>query len=141
MKPFISIVSPVFCKLMSVVIDVSAITLWPFVISRYEMSEATEQHEGIHAVQQLEMAVLFTTITAVLTVMTGWWPLLLWPWIPYIGPYYLMYGGFWLWGMAAYGDKDLAYYQIPFEQEAYAHQKTFGYFEHRRLFSWIRFRV
>jgi hypothetical protein len=44
MKPIV-IISPKFTKLMSIVIDVYAITIFPFIISREKMSERVLNHE------------------------------------------------------------------------------------------------
>ena len=57
MKPIL-VVSPAFTKLMSIVIDVYAITIFPFIISKEKMSEITLNHETIHIEQQKELLVL-----------------------------------------------------------------------------------
>ena len=113
MKP-ITIVSPWFTKLMSIVIDVYAITLFPFIISREEMSEDTLRHETIHIAQQKELLVLF---------------------------FYLLYGWDYLRGIIKYKDKELAYRRIRFEQEAYAQDANKNYLENRKLYSWRKYKV
>ncbi len=55
MKPII-VVSPTFTKLMSIVIDVYAIPIFPFIISKEKMSEITLNHETIHIEQLKEYA-------------------------------------------------------------------------------------
>ena len=90
MKPVV-IIAPRFVKALSVIIDIFAITLWPFIISREEMSEDVLTHEIIHIAQQKELLVLF---------------------------FYLLYGWDYLIGVVKYRDKEKAYYQIRFEQEA-----------------------
>jgi len=56
-------------KLASIVIDVYAITLWPFVFIRDHGDEVTINHEKIHLRQQVELLIL---------------------------GFYLLYGFFWL---------------------------------------------
>ena len=55
----IVIVSAKFTKLMSIFIDVYAITLFPFIISKEKMDETTLNHEKIHIEQQKELLVVF----------------------------------------------------------------------------------
>ena len=55
----ITIVSPKFTKLMSIFIDVYAITIFPFIISKEKMDKVTLNHEKIHIQQQKEMLVIF----------------------------------------------------------------------------------
>jgi len=113
MKPII-IVSPRFTKLMSVVIDVYAITIFPFIISKEKMNEATLNHETIHIQQQKELLVL------------GFYPLYFF--------YYLL-------GYIKYKDKQQAYYGIPFEQEAYENDQDLNYLKDRKAYSWRKFKV
>ena len=138
MKPYILVVSPRFCELMSVVIEVGGITIWPFVVSRVEMDEVRERHEAIHALQQLEVAVLSTVLLAAQVPFTGWWWLLLWPWVPYLGPYFIMYGASWFIGMAKHRNGLEAYLDIIFEHEAYDNEDDETYLDTRAWFAWIR---
>ena len=114
MKIPIVIISPKFTKAVSWVVDVAAITLFPFVISREEMSEETLRHETIHIAQQKELLVLF---------------------------FYLLYGWDYLRGIIKYKDKKLAYRRIGFEQEAYAQDANKNYLENRKLYSWHKYKV
>ena len=84
MKP-ITIIAPKLLKVMSIVIDIAAITLWPFIISREEMSEDVLRHETIHLAQQKELLVIF---------------------------FYLLYGWDYLRGLIKYKDKEQAYFRI-----------------------------
>lgn len=113
MKPII-VVSPRFTKLMSVVIDVYAITIFPFIISKEKMNETTLNHETIHIEQQKELLVL------------GFYPLYFF--------YYLL-------GYIRYKDKQQAYYRIPFEQEAYENDQDLDYLKDRKAYSWRKFKV
>jgi cytochrome bd-type quinol oxidase subunit 2 len=66
---------------MSVVIDVYAITIFPFIISREWMNEATLNHETIHIYQQRELLVI---------------------------PFYILYFYYYLVGIIKYKDKQQA---------------------------------
>ena len=114
MKIPIVVISPRFTKAISWVIDVGAITLYPFIISRQEMSETTLRHETIHIAQQKELLVIF---------------------------FYLLYGWDFLYGLIKYKDKELAYRKIRFEQEAYAQEANKGYLENRKSYSWRQYRI
>ena len=113
MKPIV-IVSPWFTKLMSVVIDVYAITIFPFIVSKEKMDEATLNHETIHIHQQKELLVI---------------------------PFYLLYGLYYLIGIIKYKNKQQAYYMIPFEQEAYDNDHNLDYLETRKWYAWRRYKV
>ena len=113
MKP-ITIVSPWFTKLMSVVIDVYAITLFPFIISKEKMDPDTLNHETIHIHQQMELLVI---------------------------GFYVLYAYYYLVGLAKYKDKQKAYYMIPFEQEAYEYDNQLDYLETRKPYSWTKYKV
>jgi len=113
MKPIV-IIAPRFLKALSIVIDIVAITLWPFIISREEMSEDVLNHESIHIAQQKELFVVF---------------------------FYLLYGWDYLRGYMKFQDKELAYRRIRFEQEAYAQMFNENYLESRKPYSWRKYRV
>ena len=103
------IVSPRFCKLMSVFIDVYAITLYPFIISKEPLPITTYNHEKIHLAQQRELWVV------------GFYFLYVWYWLK--NRFKGMNGGD-------------AYYAIPFEKEAYTHQEDLSYLKERQPHSW-----
>lgn len=113
MKPIV-IISPWFTKLMSVVIDVYAITIFPFIVSKEKMDETTLNHETIHIHQQKELLVI---------------------------PFYLLYGLYYLIGIIKYKNKQQAYYMIPFEQEAYDNDHNLDYLETRKWYAWRRYKV
>lgn len=113
MKP-ITIISPTFTRLMSIVIDVYAITIFPFIISKEQMSETVLNHETIHIHQQKELLVI---------------------------GFYLLYLFYYLIGYVKYKDKQMAYYMIPFEQEAYENDQNLDYLKDRRPYSWRKYKV
>ena len=95
MKPII-IENSRIPKLLSIFIDIWAITLYPFIICKGEMDEMTLNHEKIHLAQQREF------------LLVG---------------FYFLYAFYWLRArlflrMASHE----AYMEIPFEVEAYAQQ-------------------
>jgi hypothetical protein len=93
-------------------IDIGAITLGPIVISRDEMSETTKRHETIHFQQFLELA--------------------------FVG-FPIFYYGFWLLNLLKGDDSESAYYNIPFEKEAYYNDADQNYLQKRKRFSWIHY--
>ena len=113
MKPIL-IISPWFTKLVSIVIDVYAITIFPFIISKEEMDVGTLNHETIHIHQQRELLVI---------------------------PFYLLYAYFYLVGLIKFKDKQRAYFMIPFEQEAYSNAQNLDYLKTRKWFAWRRYKV
>jgi len=113
MSPIV-IVSPKFTKAVSWVVDVTAITLFPFIISHDEMSDDVLRHETIHILQQKELFVVF---------------------------FYMLYGWDYLKGLFKFRDKKMAYYRIRFEQEAYAHMFNENYLDNRKPYNWRRYKV
>ena len=93
-------------------IDIGAITLGPIVISRGEMSEITKRHETIHFQQFLELA--------------------------FVG-FIILYFGYWLWNLIRGDSGESAYYNIPFEKEAYYNDEDENYLQNRKRFSWIHY--
>ena len=94
-------------------ITIGAISLGLFVFSRKTISGTTRQHETIHYLQWRELGFI------------------LFP---------LLYGGYWLRNRIKGMDGSKAYYEIPFEREAYTHQETGDYLSTRRFWAWLKFR-
>ena len=109
----IVIVSPVFTKLVSIFIDVYAITLFPFIISKEEMDENTLNHEKIHIAQQKELFVIF---------------------------FYLLYAYYFIENYYFFRDTHTSYMMIPFEREAYEYDSDLEYLSKRKRFKWLDFR-
>lgn len=106
------VIAPKFCKAISVFIDVGAITLYPFIISRNKMSKTTLNHERIHLVQQRELWLL---------------------------GFYVLYVLYWLRGKVSGMTSRAAYMNIPFEKEAYEMEEDPTYITCREPFSWKHF--
>lgn len=100
-------------KLLSVFINIGAITLWPFVIARNKLNPTLLNHESIHIRQQQELLVV---------------------------GFYFLYVYYWLKGMLAYKDSYIAYHSIPFEQEAYEWEHDMDYLKSRKRFAWWKYR-
>ena len=109
----IVIVSPVFTKLVSIFIDVYAIALFPFIVSKERMDEVTLNHEKIHIEQQKELLVIF---------------------------FYLLYVYYFIENYYFFRDTHTAYMMIPFEREAYEYDSDLSYLSKRKRFRWLHFR-
>jgi hypothetical protein len=108
MKPIV-IVSPRICKALSIFIEVGAITLYPFIISRNPMSDITLNHEKIHLEQQREGFIL---------------------------GFYALYIFYWGMGIAKGLSSSEAYFKIPYEQEAYDNHDNPDYLKSRKRKAW-----
>ena len=110
----IIITSKFLTKLFSIVVSVYAITLFPFIILSEEVDEYTMNHEMIHFEQQKEL---------------------------YVVGFYFLYVYDYAKGMLKYKNKEFAYHQIRFEQEAYFYQNDLGYITKRNKHCWKEFEV
>jgi len=93
-------------------IDIWAISFGLWVWCRGIMSDTTKRHETIHFQQQLEL------------LFVGQW---------------ILYGVFWLVGLIRYRDAKKAYYENPFEREAYRHDSDPEYLHERSRFKWVEY--
>lgn len=100
--------------LLSWVIKVYAITLFPFVFIRDQGDDVTITHETIHHQQYLETLIICFPI---------------------------IYVTEWLVGLIKYRDAEKAYRQIRFEQEAYNNDLDGGYLEKRKPFAWLKYKI
>ena len=102
-------------QMLSWVISIRAITLYPFIIFRDEPDEHTVNHERIHIQQQKELFVL---------------------------PFYILYVWYWLVNRVKYQDLGPdAYYNLPFEREAYQNDDNFSYLESRPKHAWRNYHL
>jgi len=99
-------------KLLSWVINIRAITLFPFIFISDNGDDTLIRHESIHIQQQLELGII------------GFYFVYL---IDYAFKYF------------KYGNGPRAYYNIVFEREAYNNQHESGYLLRRRR--WECFRI
>lgn len=104
------IVSPRICRLLSVVVDVEAITLWPFIFFRVAPNAVTRNHERIHLRQQLELLIL---------------------------GFYIVYVGEWAYKSLRTKSGVTAYTNSIFEREAYAHETDLNYLATRKPYAWV----
>ena len=115
MKTPIIIRSDIICKALSVFISVGAITLFPFIIVRKDYdNEVTLTHESIHIKQQQE---------------------------GFIFGFYALYIFYWIRGIAKGLSSSDAYFEIPYEKEAYANQYNPEYLLTRKKNAWKDYRV
>ena len=95
-------------------IEIGALSFFIFVFCRNKITKRLKTHETIHFQQQLEMLFVFQ---------------------------WLLYGLFWLIGLVKYKNGKKAYYQNPFEQEAYDNEYDQNYLQKRKRFSWWKYKV
>tara|TARA_R110000824_G_scaffold38617_1_gene117857 strand:- start:6492 stop:6932 length:441 start_codon:yes stop_codon:yes gene_type:complete len=107
-------------------LNIGAITLFPFVISRGKMDETTKRHETIHFQQALETLVVL---------------------------FYVFYLFNWLWGLIKYrkdwkdqkntrgglyaSAANKAYHRLKAEQEAYNNETDVDYLQDRKRWRWM----
>jgi hypothetical protein len=98
---------------LSFFISAYAVTLWPFIFILDEGDNQTIIHEKIHLRQQVELGII---------------------------GFYLLYAGFWLYHFAKTRDSYIAYYEIPFEKEAFACQSMGEkYLKKRFFYAWLNY--
>ena len=90
-------------------LGVRGIALFPYIFIKDEGDDVIVNHESIHIEQQKELWVI---------------------------PFYLLYVLFWLRGLRRLGDSRMAYYDIPFEKEAYANDDNLEYLKTRPKNAW-----
>ena len=96
---------------------INGITLFPFIFIRdksLKNNKVLMNHEKIHIYQQLELLIIF---------------FYLW----YVVEYYYWY--------IKLKDKNLAYRNICFEREAYAQEQDLNYLEHRKIWSFWKYKM
>ena len=96
-------------RYLSIFINIGAITLWPFIISRNKLNKQVLNHEMIHIKQQQELFII---------------------------GFYILYVYYWIKGLMYYHDAQQAYYSIPFEMEAYINEENLEYLQKRRFMAW-----
>ena len=94
-------------------IEIGAITLGFIVFSRNEMNVATKRHETIHFQQFLELF--------------------------FIG-FVVLYFYYWLKNLAFGMGRELSYFAIPFEREAYENDWNEDYLRDRKWYTWWKYR-
>ena len=92
-------------------IEIWAISLFIFVWCRGEASDITRRHETIHFQQQIELLFIFQ---------------------------WILYGIFYLIGLARFRSGEKAYRNNPFELEAYQNDRDQDYLNNRKRYSWVK---
>ena len=93
-------------------IKIHAFSAFIWIVCRTQFSTRVRNHETIHYRQQAEC------------LFVGQW---------------ILYGLFWLIGLCVYRSGRAAYYNNPFEREAYANDVDPHYLESRKLYSWAKY--
>ena len=102
-------------SILSIFINIRAITLFPFIFIKDDGDDdVLINHENIHIRQQKELFVLF---------------------------FYFIYLFDWIWATLKYRDPKLSYYAIRFEQEANDRQNDLDYLNQRKPHSWLNYKV
>ena len=89
-----------------------AINLFGVLFSKYQLNSFDINHERIHTFQQKELLYIF---------------------------FYIWYAIEWLVRLIQYKNTTKAYYNISFEQEAYANEKDLAYLYHRKRYSFLKY--
>jgi len=93
-------------------IEVNAFSFGPFVFARGELTATSRQHETIHYHQQIEMLFVFQ---------------------------WLLYASFSVYGFFKKSSGKEAYYNNPFEREAYDNEKNVMYLDERPMWNWTKY--
>lgn len=105
-----------------------------FVRGDAEVTSWRARHEAIHTAQQYEIMTLSALVALVLCkVWASWWYLLIVVVMPF--SLYLLA---WLIALAL-PPYDRAYYDSPFEREAYANEFNTDYLTYRKPFAWVKY--
>ena len=89
-----------------------AVSIGPFVWCKGELSEEIKRHETIHFQQQIEMLFIFQ---------------------------WVLYFTFYVIRRFQYGSWKAAYYEIPFEREAYDKAGQEDYLANRKRYAWMEY--
>ena len=111
MKPIVMTNSKI-PKLTSFFINVSAITIFPFIFIKDKGNIITLNHEKIHWAQQKELLII---------------------------GFYLLYVINWLFNLIRCRDFYIAYRSIIFEREAYKKEVYIDYLENRKNYAWVKY--
>lgn len=116
----------------------TATTVWPVIFVRSDMTtwnDVLENHERIHALQQLEILVAALLLTALLySIGCGWWSLAALPLY-----FYCYVIGYLVRRWYHRQDQRKAYRKSAFEAEAYANERDLTYLQHRKMFAWVQY--
>ena len=115
--------------------DFIATTIWPFIFVQRAnerlFDDVAENHEEIHASQQVEMLVVGAILTLILSSFIGWWSVLA---LPIYYWWYII--EFMLRSIFGTGN---AYRNISFEREAYMNEHDKDYLSKRKHFAWLKY--
>jgi hypothetical protein len=130
---------PRLINLISKYFLISGITIFPFIFTSRpykDLSFRFKNHELIHIQQQLEFISLGLVLLGLALVFN--FPIYL-PVAFTLFGYYATYGLFFLINKLLGKDSFDAYYDIPFEREAYENQNLIYYLDTRLAFAWVSY--
>ena len=93
-------------------LNIHAVSFAWFVWCRGEITERLRRHESIHFYQQIELLFVLQ---------------------------WVLYGLFYLTGRFKHGSWSQAYYNNPFEREAYDNEYNENYFKERKYWAWTKY--
>lgn len=115
-----------------------AMCIWPFLFIRKEnaahFSWRDENHENIHAYQQVEMLVVGCILSIIMALFgCEYWSMI------GVFLFYWWYLIEWLVKCFIYGNTTTAYKNVSFEREAYDNQESMTYLNTRDFFEWLKY--
>jgi len=93
-------------------IEIWAINIGPVVWCKGKLTDSDKTHETVHYQQQLELLFVF---------------------------HWVLYFLFWVMGMVRFRSGAIAYFNNPFEIEAYKNEADVDYLATRKRYSWIKY--
>lgn len=114
----------------------TTINLFGIVFTKEEMTEKIINHERIHTIQMLELALVVSIIVLTLIVffdISLWWFLIACP------AYYVWYIVEYMWISIMHSKQVCAYRDVSFEEEAHANDDNLDYINNRKVFSWCKY--
>lgn len=116
----------------------NAITLFPFVFYRTKYAKnniITRTHEIIHIQQQTECGLVGVVVSCSLWLILHNWLISL----SALFLFYILYLVFYIINLIKFKNRNQAYHDIPFENEAYLNANFKYYPDMRRWFAWLKY--
>lgn len=114
----------------------TAMNFFGIIFTKEEVNEKMLNHEKIHSVQIIEMAIVAAIIITAIVYLTNssyWWILLSLP------TYYVWYCIEYMFISVMHDKQVCAYKDISFEEEAYDNDDNVNYLYERKPFAWFKY--
>lgn len=114
----------------------TTMNLFGIIITKTKLNDKIINHERIHTMQMLEVAIVVACIISALIVfadISAWWLLISCP------TYYIWYVIEYMWIRIMHDKQVCAYKDVSFEEEAHANDDNLDYIKNRKLFTWIKY--